>query len=105
MREIRDLQFPLDKSFDVIEIHARARVPGAKGVQSRAIAVLIQAGQYFLAGFCCEVGLSEAAAGYPLLRKARNGMCPTSLRVGDLRDERRIPCEKLLKFAVGYGIR
>lgn len=58
-----DVQFPLDKFFDVIEIHSRAWVLGTKGVQSRAIAIMVQAGQCFLARFGCEVGLSEAAAG------------------------------------------
>ena len=52
---MRDVQFPLDEFFDVVKTHGRVRGPGAKGTQSRAIAVFVQTGQCFLAGFGCEV--------------------------------------------------
>ena len=58
-----DIQFPLDQGFDVVEAHGGVRVCGAEGVESRPIAIFIQAGQRFLAGFGCDGGLSESEGG------------------------------------------
>lgn len=66
----RRIQFPLDQGFDVVEAHGRALVPGAKGIQSRAIAILVQAGERLLAGFGCEGGVSERAVFFFLFRRA-----------------------------------
>jgi hypothetical protein len=49
-----NIQFPLDQGFDVVEAHGGARVRGAEAVESRPIAIFIQTGQRFLAGFGCD---------------------------------------------------
>lgn len=47
----KDVQFPLDKGFDIVKAHGHGRLVGTKGVESRLVPIFIQTGKRSLARF------------------------------------------------------
>ena len=60
----KDVQFPLDKGFDIVKAHGHGRLVGTKGVESRLVPIFIQTGKRSLARFGCG-GASEAGIVQP----------------------------------------
>lgn len=56
------LQLPLDEALDVVEAHRPVCVFRAKGVYRGPIAILVEAGERFLARSCCR-GASDGGTG------------------------------------------
>ncbi len=100
-----NVQFPLDKGVDVFKTHGHVRVPGAKGVESRPITILIQTGKRFLAGFGCHSGVSEPLLLWKPAGRRWTWLERTSFGVGYARKAGRVPLEQGLKLVAGYALR